>query len=253
MRLKESLAQSRAKNPNYSLRAFAKKLNVSPAALSEFLSGRRRFSKKMAERIADRLLLSPLERDELLRGFSILPRTKMNTKAKGPCKPYIQINMDHYHVISDWYHFAILSLAETKGFQSDSKWIAERLGLRNYEVLSALERLERLGMLEKNSKGRLVATGVQYSTSDEIANIAIRKSHLQDLEIARSSLENDPVDQRDFTSVTMAIDPERLGEAKKMVREFRDQLCRYLEGGKKSEVFKMCFNMVPLTKMEKKI
>jgi plasmid maintenance system antidote protein VapI len=240
-RLNEELLAARLKNPGYSLRAFARKLGISSAALSEILNGKRSVSQKLALRVADRLAWSPDQR----AGVVALPRYQKKTDAEP-----VQLTMDHFQAVSDWYHFAILSLAETVDFDEDAAWIAHRLNISRPQARAAVERLERLGMLERNPAGKLMATGASYASSDEIVSLALRKSHAQNIELARRSLEEDPIEKRDFTAVTMAIDPARLGEAKRRIRAFRDELSAYLEGGVKKEVYKFCLNLIPLSKSE---
>lgn len=58
-----------SKNPAFSMRAFAKKLHVSPSALCEIMGGKRNISKKMALRILDRMQLQPDEVEMLLSQF----------------------------------------------------------------------------------------------------------------------------------------------------------------------------------------
>lgn len=244
--LNEEFVSLRAKNPSYSLRAFAKRLQLSPSALSEILNGKRKISRNMAAKLADRLMLTPERKNRLLK---IFPEKKQPAlKAE---KALVQLNMDHFHAISDWYYFAILSLAETDNFKSDIDWIARRLGLNKNTTHTAIDRLLRLEMLEEDRKGNWRPTGVTYTTSDEINNVSLRFSHLQGLELAKASLENDPTDQRDFMAITMAIDPKKIPEAKKRIRKFRDDLCAYLESGNKSEVYRFCMQLIPLTRQEK--
>lgn len=103
-------------------------------------------------------------------------------------------------------------------------------------------------MLELNSKGKAVRGAPRYITSDDIADLSLRKAHAQNLELARQSLENDDVSERDFTAITMAINPKRLPLAKQMIREFRDLLCASLQVGPKTQVHKFCMQLIPLTK-----
>lgn len=244
--LNEKLTEARLRNSSYSIRALAQKLGISASALSEILNGKRRISKKLAQRFAERLCLSPEENKRIL---GLFPSKQRNAPLETTqSREMLQLNMDHFKIISDWYHFAILSLSETEDFRSDPDWIADRLNIKAKEAATALERLERLEMLERNDEGELVPTGTQYTTSDDIANLSLRKSHAQNLELARASLENDSVEARDFTAMTMAIDPSRLPEAKKMIRDFRNKLCAFLESGTKKEVYKLCIQTIPLTK-----
>ena len=57
--LQNELINRCEKNPNYSLRAFAKSLDIGPSALSQIVRGKRKLTKKMTLRLADRLDISP--------------------------------------------------------------------------------------------------------------------------------------------------------------------------------------------------
>lgn len=243
--LQEALADAQVKNRAFSLRAFARRLGVSPSSLSEILNGKRRVSKRLATRLTERLCLAPAERDALL---SLFPEKTGTGGAEEVGKDYTLLSADRFHAISDWYHFAILSLAETKDFRAEADWIAQRLNIRVGEAQSALDRLLRLGLLAQNAKGKIVPTGAHFSTTDDIQNLALRRAHLKNLDLAHVALEEDPVELRDFTAVTMAIDPSRLPIAKRMVREFQDRLSAVLETGERTEVYKICVQLFPLTK-----
>lgn len=245
--LNEHLTEAQLKNPLYSLRSFAKKVGLPASALSEIMNGKRRLSREKARGVLNRLCVDPDLSARILGGFP--EKMKYNRRSRDEAVRYTRLDMDHFRVVSDWHHFAILSLSETEGYRHDPKWIARRLGIRAGEASLALDRLERLGMLERDEKtGKVIQTGVSYATSDDVADLSLRKAHAQNLELARRSLEGDAVDERDFTAITMAIDPEMLPLAKKMIREFRDRLCATLESGAKKEVHKFCMQLIPLTK-----
>ena len=235
----EELARVQAKNPSYSLRSYAKKLGISPAALSEIMRGRRPLTRKAARKILERLCVHPQKAEKLLAKTDHVDQ-----------KEFTKINMDYFNVISDWYYLAILSLAETEGFCDEPEWVAERLNIRKRDAKSAFARLERLGLMERR-EGGLCPTGLQYETSQGIANPAIRKNHFQNLELARKSLEGDPLDERDFSAITMVVDPERLPEAKKRLKEFRREFCSHMESGRKREVYRLCLQFFPLSKSKK--
>jgi uncharacterized protein (TIGR02147 family) len=196
----------------------------------------------LAGRIAERLGWAPDLRDEL-KAFPKYQKRSLE-------KESVQLTVDHFNVISDWYHFAILSLAETQDFNDEPAAIARRLNITKTQASAALERLTRLGMLERGPSGKLFATGASYSSSDDLVSSALRKSHAQNLELARRSLEEDAMEERDFISATMAIDPALLPEAKRRLREFRADLCAFLESGAKKEVYKVSMQLFPLSKNE---
>lgn len=241
--LTAEFAHLQVRNPAYSLRSFARKLELSPSALSEILRGKRPLTVKSARRILERLCIAPPKTENILASFS---SGRRNVAAN----EFRQLNMDYFHVVSDWYYFAILSLAETKDFRDDPDWIARRLAITGAQARTALERLERMEMLARGGDGILRPTGVQYATSSDIADLSIRKQHRQNLELAHRSLDRDPVDGRDFSSMSMAIDPALIPEAKNRIKEFRRELCAFLESGEKKEVYRICIQLFPLSRTQ---
>lgn len=235
------LARLQGRNPAYSLRSFARKLDLAPSALSEILRGKRPLTAKSARRVLDRLCVAPDKARQVLAALS--------SKSEA-AREFQHLNMDHFHVISDWYYFAILSLAETKDFRGDADWIANRLGIPRGASKNALERLERLEMLARDDEGRLRPTGVQFATSSDIADLSVRKQHRQNLDLAHRSLDRDAVDGRDFSSMSMAIDPALIPEAKNRIKKFRRELCAFMESGEKKEVYRICIQLFPLTRTQ---
>jgi transcriptional regulator with XRE-family HTH domain len=250
--LADAYGKVRDRNPSYSQRAFARKAGLSSSAVSEILNGKRRISPRLAERVLTRLELAPDVIQGVVRALGAGGAPGGHATDETPkARRERVLDMDAYHLVADWYHFAILSLAETRGFKSSPAWIARRLGLRPAVAQAAIDRLVRLGMLKRSPRGVLSVTGEQYATSDGVVNASLRRSNAEDLELARRSLEEDPYEDRDFATMTMAIDPAKLPEARRLLREFRDRLCVYLEADRKTEVYKFCAQLIPLSKKEK--
>lgn len=235
--LHQELIKIRIRNPAYSLRAYSKKLGISHSALSEILNGKRNVSKKLAQRLAQRLCLSPEQVDAMLFGKIQTPTSKQRRA--------LELAADHFHIVSDWYYFAILSLCETKEFPGTSLFISDYFELDQRVAQTILDRLVRLGLL-KFERGKYRATGKEYASSDGVGSVSVRKHHFQTLELAKASLEEDPLEERDFTSMTMAIDPKNIPEARKLIRKFRDDLSCLLEVGEKKEVYKLSLQLFSL-------
>jgi uncharacterized protein (TIGR02147 family) len=248
--LRERFGEIRATNPAFSLRAFAKKLGLDSGALCSFMNGKRRVSRKMAGKISDAMGFDPQERAEILSGF------KENTLATQPISGeplrYLQLTADQFRIIAKWHHFAILSLMETKGFRSNPEWIANRLGLTKTQVQDALGRLKRLGMISVDASGKIRQGKSKYRTPDDVTNLSLRQGHAENLELGKQSLVRGSVDQRDFTAVTMAIDPNKLPDAKVLIRKFQDDLAALLESGQQTEVYKLCVQLFPLTVLDER-
>lgn len=192
----------------------------------------------MAEKLLDRFG----EGDEHWKAVVETFRTR---KGEG----YEFLDMDSYRFIADWYHFAILSLMRTRDFQCNAEWISARLGITKKTVESALATLIRVGIVEFRRK-KLIRTKKSLHSPDGIAHPALVRAHLQNLERARTSLLEDDVEARDFTAITMAINPKKLKEAKARIRRFRDELARFLESEPREQVYKLCIQLIPITRGE---
>jgi transcriptional regulator with XRE-family HTH domain len=241
--LSRSFAEAKLRNPAYSLRAFSRRTGVGHSALSEILNGKRAVSAKLARRISARLALDPASVARIDGAFANRGR-----RAGPEDRAAIQLNSDQFQVIASWFHFAILSLAETEGFASDASWIAARLRISEGDARAAIERLLRLEMLARDSMGRYIPTGKRFTTTDGIASTSIRRSHAQDTELARRSLEQDSVEIRYFTSMTMTLDPDRLEEAGRELQKFRERFCSRFESGARKEVYKLTLGFFPLSR-----
>ena len=226
------------KNPSYSIRSFSQRLGVNSGALSQILNGKRSISETMAHRLLDGIGLSPLEKQKLLQEASSSSDTSL-----------VVLENDRYRLVADWQHFAILALVGTKGFQPSVDFIAERLQIPKRLAKSSVERLERVQLLDTSKKPWRVAS-LNITTSDHTANLSLRQSHQKNLELAARSLEKDSVDVRDFVAITVSTNPKKIKKAKTLIRKFRDELSEVLGSGHKTEVYKLCMQLIPLTQME---
>ena len=151
-------------------------------------------------------------------------------------------------VLSDWYYTAIIELTLTDNFKSDINWIASQLNVSVIKIKLAVERLLELELLSLED-GVLRKTDNRISTQDKsLTTGALRRRQKQWLEMACDSLENDDISIRSHTSMTMAIDPKLIPEAKKMISEFNRKLCDFLEQGEKTHVYDLGIALFPLQK-----
>ncbi|MGZ3694042.1 MAG: DUF4423 domain-containing protein [Bdellovibrionota bacterium] len=237
----------RQKNPSYSLRAFSRLLSLPSGRVSQLLSKKRNFTPTLGKKIALKLNYDPLKTHQLLTSIE---KTRGH---KGENETYTSLDMDQFQSIADPIHFALLSLVETVGFKSDPKFIAAKLGISPLEARMASERLVRVGLLKASGRGKLELThSPGLTTSHDVKSSALREAHKKVLAHAAEALESVDVDLRDVTSITMAIDPRRLVEAKAKLRAMRRELSEFLEGGRKTEVYRLNIQLVPVSKGGKK-
>jgi uncharacterized protein (TIGR02147 family) len=242
--LTENYEARSLRNPSYSLRAYARDLDIAVSTLTEVLKGKYGLSKARVSSLAKSLSLSA----EQSQHFADLVRQEhaRDPQERAAAKARIQarlhrttqtMTLDGFKIISDWYHLAILELITLKGFKNDPVWMAKRLGLPELTVKEALERLLRLELIEE-SKGHLRATDDFSHIGNDTPSQAIRKFHKQILEKALAAIESQSVQERENSSTIFAIAKKDLPEAKKKLSQFRREFAAlYSEGKSKDEVY----------------
>jgi uncharacterized protein (TIGR02147 family) len=241
MILLEEFAAAQAKNPRYSMRAFAKRIGVSQAAVSQILAGKRTLTEKTALKILSGLDKTPQEISEAF------------DSDQESSRKFTSLDVDTFHLISDWHHYAILNLAQTDDFESSARWIAKRLGIAEKTAADSIELLMRLDLLEKNPKTKkLSPTEEQFEAVSEVANAAMKKAARQDLELSLAALEETEFSERDFTAMTLCFDPARMKEAIRMIKNFRRHFSNVMESKNKKEVYRLNVQLFPLTERENK-
>lgn len=247
--LRKVLLERRLKDASYSVRALARRCGLPASAANEILKGERRVSRKMAEKILVKLMLDPIERNNLLALFpENTPSKKKSAALTGVVtSEYLRLSSDQFEVISSWEHFAILSLLKLKGFKPNVTWISTRLGISTVKTQNAIKRLFRLGLVTKESEGRWVRIKKGVRTTDDVQSMSIQKSHLEDMNLARESILRDSVSVRDFSSATIPVDRKNLPKAKEVIRKAQDQLAELLAGEDATEVYKLSVYLYPLT------
>ncbi|MBS1971265.1 MAG: DUF4423 domain-containing protein [Bdellovibrionales bacterium] len=241
--LLQELTRRQTRNSSYSLRAFARDLGIGATTLSDVLADKRSLSKTNLGKVMEKLLVSPVEKEKLWNDY------KDNVNRPRELDDKTVLEEDVFRLIADWHYVAVLNLANIKNNQARPEWIAERLGIKVEEAEDAIERLQRLKLVRK-AHGRLVQTGRDLATTTDIPSAAIRKHHSQNLRLAEEALHNVPVDFREFSSVTVAANLEKLSAVKQILLKTRKKINDLLETGEPSEVYTLSFQLFPLTKLQ---
>jgi len=240
--LRSDFETRQARRPDFSLRAYARYLGVEAASLSGVLKGTRRLSKTSVTKVAERLNLSPNERETFIKsnGSAVAPTV-------APVKRFKLDEETHFRLISEWEHYAILSLMETPDFQSKTSWISQRLGITVLRAQICLENLLEARLIVADGAG-FKTTKQQLATTEDVPSAALKKAREQDLELAMAAIDDVAVELRDLSSCTMTADPADLPEMKKMIREFRQRFMSEAEKKPGQEVYKLSIQLIPLTK-----
>ena len=224
------------RNSNYSLRTFARNLQVDPSLLSKLLRGKRPFTKGMIDQIGSKVGLNEVEllsfKNSILKDekWSLLSEMEEDT-------------------LQHWSCLAILELLKTDDSKSNVSWIAKRLSVSEEIILSGLNKLQKNKIIEIKDSG-IISMCKENTTTSRPKHSSIVKKRLQQqyLDLCSKAIEEVPFEKRENAGLTVAIDPSLIPEVKAKIKIF----CREIDelAGKsenKSEVYQLSVGMFPLT------
>lgn len=162
----------------------------------------------------------------------------------------IQIARDEYH--SKWYLPAIRELALCSDFEPDPEWIAARLcpPIKPSEAKSALDILQKLEMLVRQSDGKLKPGTPLVTTGAETANLHMVQYHRTMMSLASESLERVPAASRDISAVTLCVGVDGLELVKQAIVKFRRELLKLSElDTDPRQVVQVNFQLFPLSSL----
>ena len=242
--LKNELDQRIKKNPGYSLRSFAKGLNIDPSLLSKLINGKRKITDNQIEKLGIKLKLS-LREIEVFKSY-VEPFSKEENT--------YQLSLDQFDVISEWQHYAILEMMTLKNFEPDIHFVAKALNESVSNTVRYIETLKRVGLLEINEDGSWVDLSDGKSThilDKNYTSYAHKQSQARILKKAIESLDSIEINKRDQSSMMVATNEAKINEAKDMITAFRRQLTEFLEDtNEKTTVYQTSFSLFPILNLE---
>jgi plasmid maintenance system antidote protein VapI len=247
--LQDELSRRCARNPQYSLRAFALDLGTDHASLSQLLRGKRVMTAPMIERFGRCLGLAP----EAIEAFA--RRERLTEPGPGHAAVVHEIQtLSQYAaaIVSEWEHLALLELTHVADFRPDVGWIARVLGITPDAVTLALQRLLHLGLLvmEDPHTWRDIS-GATVFVSGEPDPTAFGRVTLSAL-AARIRALDPPLRSaalpHELSATTIAVDTRCVPEAVEVLRAARDEVtARLARGATRDAVYRLELRLYPLT------
>lgn len=233
--LSEEFKKRRLKNPSYSLRAFARDVGLGKTTVCEVINGTRRLSVHHIDIVSKTLNLT----EDTIR-----------TLKQDLSNSFDQIrsilDQEDHCLIEDWYYLAILNLAKLRESKCDAGWIAERLGLEEELAAMALKHLLEKEMISDDN-GRMKRLSSLVTSTNNVPSDSIKEHHRQSIEKSLEAIDIIPVEERDFASITYAIDKKNVPEAKEMIMNFHRKLGKLLETDNATDVYRLNIQFFPLT------
>jgi uncharacterized protein (TIGR02147 family) len=257
--LVEELARRKKANPVYSLRAFARDLDITAPQLSAVMNGRKGISAEAAKKLVAKLDLSNEEKTVFLGSATALHSRLKSERSRAAeqlqrfsdSAAFQTIQESSLSVVNEWFYLSVLQCFDLRDFEPNHAWIAAKLGISPVEAERAVLRLAQVGLLKR--KGSFFAQSQDYVRTPDIPSRAIR-AHLQEwLGIASRALEQQSIQERDFSSTVFAVDPARVPEFKSRLQAFREEFCHEASKGKaQTEIYSLSMQFFRVSKSNNK-
>lgn len=240
-------------NKSFSLRSYARFLDIHFATLSQLMSGKRAVTIKTIRKIAPRLNASDENMEAWINALYDLSDEKEPLRNFEGDIEYKVLEKENLAMLSEWYHDAIVELVNTKNFKKDIAWIARVFNISYIEANQAVDRLFKVGLLAVDKCGDWVVTDNFKTTikSDLNTSKALRIYQSDLLQKSLESIEVIPVEQRTHSSLMVAIPREQLAEFREEIRLFRQKLNQMamaqIEKQDADSVYCFCFSGFPVT------
>ena len=243
-----ALARLSTKERRSSIRSVARRVSVSPSYLSKIFRGERPLTAKRLPPLAKALQLDRHEVAHLERAIiaasplGALAKPKRPKRASSLAERYQDLGREHYWMLEEWHHIAILNLATTVGFVDSAESIARRLGIPRAIAEASLEKLIANGFLRRTSRG-IERMNQRLRFPANRSHPSLRAYHKSTIAQAARLLNKTPTDgeydDRLIASVSFAGDPTRMEEAKMIVEEAIYRAAEHMAGGDCSDTYQV--------------
>lgn len=259
--LLELLAYRQKVEPGFSVRRWAKEMELSSnALLVMLLQGKRPLRLQHVKFLFKGLPLSSQER--LYFQALIQFENATTPEEKELCSLWLSEihpgksvrikEIEEYQVIAHWAHSVLMALTDLPAFDGSAESAHRLLGgkVALAELRAALERLVDLGYLLPGESGRLVCAYPSTTTKDDVSSAAVRNHQREAMRVAETALEEVALNRREFRTCTFAADATKVALAKEMIRKFQAQLVQAIglgEGCPEGQLFQFNVQFFQLT------
>lgn len=222
----------KARNPHYSLRAFARDLGASASRVSEALNGKRGISSALAEHLIKMMSLG--ETDAKIFRLSVeadharSPRNKSMAKKELAALLASQEPQLKTFTIVDWVTEAVLKMSEREPVVDHAERVAAVLGIPKFMVVNALRFLTRLGLVKG---GKRFKTYLESRGSGRSLNV----DYTQILDQAQKAYSYGS-SQDDFRHRSFLLEKDDLMQARNIISKSLSEIQKLEKRSKNAEI-----------------
>lgn len=245
-RLQAELARRCARNPRYSLRAFARQLDIDHSTLSQLIRSKRRLTPATIRRLGRELGLAEEETEGYVASQRLLEATADAGRRRGR-----ELTGSLLEVLGDGLSLSLLELTRLDDFRPDVRWVARALGTSTDRIQLALQALMRLELLRMEAPDRWVdRSGDAVVCLEDLGRVALERYADGLRRISAEALRRLPPELRDHSAVTLAVAVDRLPEVRERIARFRRELTELLQDAeRRDDVYRLEIAFHPVTRI----
>lgn len=244
----------------FSLRSFAQRIGIDASYLSKVMKQQRHLGLPYVVPTIEALRLDESQASyfETLVYFN---RERSTSQKQHYFEQLISLRKSHTHCLADvqfefyrcWYYSALRNVLEFFPFYDGGDYaeLGKQLSpsITPNQARTGVILLEKLDLIEKDDKGRFVLTETSITTGESWHSLAVRAFQEETIQLSKESLDRHEPGERDVSTVTMNITEAEFVEIKKMIKNFRSSVIKYVHGvGNPNRVYQLNMQMIPLSK-----
>lgn len=234
--LNREFDRRRQSNASYSIRAFARDLEMSPQKLGQVLRGTSGLSVEAATDLAGRIELNQNERELFLamveakhhRSSTVRKTAAEKLERMRAAQEFERIPAEQHKEFMQWYYNPILLLTDLEDFKPTAEYVSSRLGLTKKVAADAIEKMLEVGLLVRDEKKGWRRGKKNIFVKADQSFAELREYYSQYISKAAESVHREPFEKRDVSLGLVTVRESDIGWVKEEIKKFRQQLMKKL-------------------------
>ena len=260
--LQEFYELEKSLDPTFSYRIFAAAIDIDASLLVKILQGKRHVSAKnieafvqffhfkegKAEYFSEMVAYGKAKNDEQVRKhFETLQKMRPSS-----CR---ELDEARYRYFQQWFYPMIRSALDVFYYRGPEH--AASLGdccipkISASQVENAVDALSQLGLAHKRKDGRIVPTDAHLKTKEHWLSASISDYQKSIAELAHRSIAETPKEERDISTLTMALDSTQIQRIRDIIAEARKSIVNVANSMPSQicdSVYQLNFQLFPMMK-----
>lgn len=255
--IKDAIREKQEKNGSYSYRSVASHLGIGSGTLSRIINGSRHLGSALLPKMVVFLGLKRREAEyfSLLVSFELLNDEEQRRQCYRDLlkmrneRPAL-VPEERHQFFEKWYHVALYELMRIVKKPADCAAIGSMLlqPLTESKTRKTIELLKRLGYLKEDAEGNSFTAEPFLTTGETWESVAIHAFQVAMSDMATRALDAVPKEERDFSTLTMALSEESFEKIREVVKKARAEIAQIeRECVNPERVYQVNFQCFPLT------